>query len=105
MVKILDQPEKKHVLLMKRKSLGVMLYLSATQAFDRKSNYALWALVVLLLVLQVISYQGTPPPSGEAVAWVGLAGGSLNVLWAVWIDKHRRERVKREKRIVREDIT
>jgi hypothetical protein len=83
MVKILDQPEIKHVLLIKRRSLGVMLYLSATQAFDRKSNYALWALLFTLLFLQVISYTGNEPPSDKVIAWSGIAGGVLTLLWAV----------------------
>jgi hypothetical protein len=71
-------------------SAGVWLYSRITVPLDRRGRYGLWLFMALLLVLQVISYQGAPPPSVESIAWVGLAGGTLNVLWAWWIDRHRR---------------
>ncbi|HUU26987.1 MAG TPA: metal-dependent hydrolase [archaeon] len=72
-------------------AVGVWLYASSTKAVDRRGKYALWALVVFLLVVQIINYQGDPPPSVGVFAWVGLSAW-LIILWAWWIDRHRRVR-------------
>jgi hypothetical protein len=69
--------------------LGVWLYLRATRAKDRKGSIGLWALVVFLLLIYLGNLVGDPPPSVTAIAWVGQAQWLL-VLWAYWIDRHRR---------------
>ncbi len=71
-------------------ALGVGLYLRTTRAADRIGSFALWALVGFLLVIYFANVFGTPPPSVTALAWVGQAQWLL-VIWAYWIDRHRRE--------------
>ena len=70
-------------------ALGVGLYLRTTRAADRIGSIALWALVGFLLVIYFANIFGTPPPSVTALAWVGQAQWLL-VIWAYWIDRHRR---------------
>jgi len=67
---------------------GVALYVRATRALDRTGTYALWGLVVFLLIVSVANLTGPPPPSAQAVAWVAQSIWLL-VLWGYWIDRHR----------------
>ena len=60
-----------------------------TRATDRVGSNALWALVGFLLVIYFANVFGTPPPSVTALAWVAQAQWLL-VIWAYWIDRHRR---------------
>jgi hypothetical protein len=69
--------------------IGVARYVRATEAVDRTGAIGLWALVGFLLVVHMANIFGKPPPSVEAVAWVGQAQWLL-VLWAYWVDRHRR---------------
>jgi hypothetical protein len=68
--------------------VGAFLYLRATKARDRVGQYALWAFLLLLVVLYVANMFGPPPPSVQALAVVAF-GQWLFVLWGYWIDKHR----------------
>jgi len=70
-------------------ALGVWLYARATTACDRIGYWGYWSLVAFLLVSYAGSLFGAPPPSAEAVAWVGQSQWLL-VLWGYWIDAHRR---------------
>jgi len=70
-------------------AVGVGLYLRATHATDRIGSVALWSLVGFLLLVYFGNLFGTPPPSVTALAWVGQAQWLL-VIWAYWIDRHRR---------------
>ncbi len=63
---------------------------------DRRGALVVAALVVSHWLLDAIVHQpdlplypGAPPPSVEAIAWVGQAQWLL-VLWAYWVDNHRR---------------
>ena len=67
---------------------GAGLYLRSTRALDKTGRYALWALIGFLVLVYVLNLTSPPPPSIEAVAWVGQAGWLL-LLWAVWADRHR----------------
>jgi hypothetical protein len=69
-------------------AVGAFLYLRATKARDRVGKYALWAFLLLLVVLYVASMFGPPPPGVQALAAVSL-GQWLFVLWGYWIDRHR----------------
>lgn len=68
---------------------GLSLYLRSTRALDGTGTWALWSLAVVLVVIQLGNVLGPPPPSAEAVAWVGQAQWLL-VLWGYWIDRHRK---------------
>jgi hypothetical protein len=68
---------------------GLALYLQASRARDRTGAWALWGIVVFLLVAYAGAAFGPPPPSVAAVAWAGLAGGLVTALWGYWIERHR----------------
>lgn len=70
---------------------GTAAYLRATRARDRTGALALWGLLVFQGVIWVTSPWSPPPPSTQAVAWVGLAM-FLFIPWAAWIDRHREPR-------------
>jgi membrane-bound metal-dependent hydrolase YbcI (DUF457 family) len=73
-------------------AVGVVAYLRNTRALDRTGAVAFWSLAGFLAVLLVLNAVGPPPPSSEAVAWVGEAQWLL-VAWGYWIDRHRAARV------------
>ena len=49
----------------------------------------LMLVAILYLAIHAGNLLGAPPPSVEAIAWVGQAQW-LVVLWAFWVDNHRR---------------
>ena len=65
-------------------AVGVGLYLRATTAADAIGRWSLWGLLVFLLLIQVGDLFGEPPPSAEAIAWVGQAQWLL-VAWGYWV--------------------
>jgi len=69
-------------------ALGVWLYSHATSPKDAVGLWGFIALVVFLLLIYAGNLFGSPPPSVEAIAWVGQSQWLL-VLWGYWIDKHR----------------
>jgi hypothetical protein len=68
---------------------GLWLYCRATRTADRTGTWALVGLVAFLIAIHVGNIFGPPPPSAEAIAWVGHAQW-LFVIWAFWVDRHRR---------------
>ena len=71
--------------------IGTTLYLSVTRARNGIGRIGLWALVVVLVAIYFYALYGPPPPSPAAIA----AAGQLLwvfVLWAYWVDRHRRVR-------------
>ncbi|HEY0847842.1 MAG TPA: hypothetical protein VGE12_20925 [Noviherbaspirillum sp.] len=75
-------------------ALGVWMYARSTQATDAIGKWAFWSLVVFLLAVHAGNLFGEPPPSSQAIAWVGQAQWLL-VLWGFWVDRHRQFRVNR----------
>lgn len=71
--------------------LGVWLYCRVTTANDRTGSIGFWSLIGFLLLIHAANLAGDPPPNIAAVAWVGQAQWLL-VLWAYWVDGHRRAR-------------
>lgn len=70
-------------------AIGAWLYLRSTTAMDAIGTWGCWSLIAFLLVIYAGNLFGSPPPSADAIAWVGQAQWLL-VLWAYWVDKHRR---------------
>ncbi len=70
---------------------GVVIYRNATIAKDRMGSWSLWGLVASLVVIYVMNVFGPPPPSEQAIGWVGLAAWVFPV-WGYWIDRHRSKR-------------
>jgi hypothetical protein len=68
---------------------GVWLYVRCTAASDRQGKWGLWSLVVFLLAIYAANLFGSAPPSVTAIAWAGQLQWLL-VLWAYWVDRHRR---------------
>jgi hypothetical protein len=66
---------------------GISAYVRATRARDRIGRWGLWAYVLVLAILYVMS-SGSPPPSVRVLAWSAL-GIWLFTPWAWWVDKHR----------------
>ena len=69
-------------------ALGVWFYVRTTRPIDSAGKWSLWALVLFLSAIFAGNFSGTPPPSTQAVAWVGELHWLL-VLWGYWIDNHR----------------
>lgn len=67
------------------------LYLRTTVARDRTGTIALWALVVFVVLIYIANLSSPPPPSADAIPYVGLATW-LFVPWGAWIDRHRQAR-------------
>jgi membrane-bound metal-dependent hydrolase YbcI (DUF457 family) len=68
---------------------GAWLYARGTQPADATGKWAFGGLVAFLLLIHAGNLFGPPPPSVEAIAWVGQAQWLL-VVWAFWADNHRR---------------
>lgn len=75
-------------------AVGLWLYCRTTDAADRIGRIGFWALIGFLVVIHLANVFGAPPPSVVAVGWVGQAQWLL-VLWAYWVDAHRRARRRR----------
>ncbi|MCZ8250836.1 MAG: hypothetical protein O9318_00040 [Hylemonella sp.] len=71
--------------------LGVWLYARGTRASDAGGRWGLVGLVLFLFVVYAGNVLGSPPPSVEAIAWVGQLQWLL-VLLGYWVDRHRRLR-------------
>ncbi|MGB8316635.1 MAG: hypothetical protein WCE54_00825, partial [Ignavibacteriaceae bacterium] len=63
-------------------------YLSSTKAKNKTGNFALWGLIIFLLVIFIANIFSSPPPSVEAIGIAGLSQW-LIVAWAYWIDRNR----------------
>ena len=81
-------PVRENLLEFAMLAVGVFLYLRTTRALDNSGRRGLWALVVLLCLIQAGNSLAMPPPNAAAVAWVGEAQWLL-VAWAWWVDRHR----------------
>jgi hypothetical protein len=68
---------------------GLAVYLKSTRAKDRAGTIGFWALVAVLLVSYLGAAFGPLPPSPQAIAWTGLAGGLMTGVWGYWLDRHR----------------
>jgi hypothetical protein len=68
---------------------SLWLAATATRARDAIGRWGFAGLATLLLVIYAGNVIGPPPPSMEAVGWVGGIGGILFVALAAWVDRHR----------------
>lgn len=69
--------------------IGVAVYVRSTVALDRTGTYSFWSFIIFLILAWVGNIVGGPPPNVMALAW-GAQSAWLLVIWAYWIDKHRR---------------
>ena len=68
--------------------LGVYLYLKTTKAKNKIGTYSLAVLIIFLIIMYISNLIGPPPPSVEAIGFVGNAQW-LIILWGYWIDRNR----------------
>jgi membrane protein DedA with SNARE-associated domain len=73
--------------------VGVVLYARTTVAKDRTGTYAFWAFVAFLALVYAGNAINREPASESAMGIVGLAAVII-ILWAYWIDRHRRLRTE-----------
>jgi hypothetical protein len=71
-------------------AIGLALYVRAAPARDRMGHVALWSFVLVTSAIWLSGPFSPPPPSVQAIAVVGVAGAAVLVLWAWWIERHRR---------------
>lgn len=69
-------------------AIGVYLYFRTTKAKNKTGLYSLIGLIVFLVLMYISNFVGPPPPSIEAIGFVGNAQW-LIILWGYWIDKNR----------------
>lgn len=69
-------------------ALGVWLYSRASSSSDGAGRWGFVLLVVFLISIYAGNLFGAPPPTSEAIAWLGQLQWLL-VLWGYWLDKHR----------------
>lgn len=67
---------------------GVYLYGSSTRPRNKWGRIALWSFVAFIAIIYAMNAVGDPPPSVEAIAYVGLTQW-LFIAWGYWIDHHR----------------
>ena len=67
---------------------GLIIYLRTTRARDRVGSFALWAMVLVLLLIFFSGFVSAPPPNGRAIGMGALALW-LFIPWGYWIDRHR----------------
>lgn len=72
--------------------LGIYFYFRSTVANNKTGTIALWALIGFLSIIYITNLFGPPPPSSDAIGYVGLSQW-LIVAWAYWIDRNRDLRV------------
>jgi hypothetical protein len=70
---------------------GIALYLRTTAARDRIGSWGLAGFLVVQAAMWASGPWSSPPPSASFLAWFSL-GLWLFVLWAGWVDGHRRLR-------------
>jgi len=68
---------------------GVYLYFKSTNAENKKGTFALWGLVIFLILVYVMNIIGPPPDSAQAIGYVGLSQW-LIIAWGYWIDRNRK---------------
>ena len=68
---------------------GVYFYFKSTKAENKKGKFALWSLVIFLILVYVMNIIGPPPNSAEAIGYVGLSQW-LIIAWGYWIDRNRK---------------
>jgi hypothetical protein len=68
--------------------IGVYLYFKSTKTKNKTGTFALWSLVIFLILIYILNIIGPPPESSEAIGYVGLSQW-LIIAWGYWIDRNR----------------
>lgn len=73
-------------------SLGLWIYTYCTTSRDGIGRYGLLGLVLFLIVAYLNNIFGPPPPDDPMIIGIVTLSMWLLVLWAYWVDRHRRFR-------------
>ena len=68
--------------------VGAYFYFKSTKAENKKGKFSLWTLIIFLVVIYLMNIFGSPPPSEQAIAYVGMFLWLL-VAWGYWVDRNR----------------
>jgi hypothetical protein len=68
--------------------VSVYFYLNYTKAKNKTGRWALWGLLLFLIVIHFMNIFGPTPPNVNMVAWTALSQWLL-VGWGFWIDRNR----------------
>jgi membrane-bound metal-dependent hydrolase YbcI (DUF457 family) len=68
---------------------ALLYYLKKTQSKTRAGSWGLWGTVAFFLVAYLGAAFGPLPPSVEAIAWTGIAGGLVTAALGYWLDRQR----------------
>lgn len=73
-------------------AIGLWLYVAATKARDPIGRYGFLAYIALLVASYLRNtYSSELPNSFKAeIAWPGLIAGIVLLIWAWWLDRHRK---------------
>jgi hypothetical protein len=69
---------------------GVWLYVKGTRSKDRIGSTGFWSLIGVLALISVANLFSPPPPDVKSIAIVSNFLW-LFVVWAYWVDKHRKK--------------
>jgi membrane-bound metal-dependent hydrolase YbcI (DUF457 family) len=70
--------------------VGVYLYFKSTKTKNKKGTFALWGLVIFLILIYILNIIGPPPESAEAIGYIA-SSQWLIIAWGYWIDKNRKD--------------
>ena len=68
---------------------AVWFYAQSTRSMSWGGRISFLSFVCIIFGIQVMNYTGSPPPSVEAVGWVGMFSTFLFLAWAWIIEKKR----------------
>jgi membrane-bound metal-dependent hydrolase YbcI (DUF457 family) len=69
--------------------LGTYFYFKSTETKNKTGRFALWSLIIFLVIVYVMNVFGPPPESAEAIGYVALSQW-LIITWGYWIDRNRK---------------
>lgn len=68
---------------------GLWLYLGGSRPRDAIGRFGPWALVTLMIAIQLMAFFGNPPETSDQAAIMGLLAYFLFAGLAAWLDRHR----------------
>ena len=69
---------------------GVAIYWRATRARSVWGHVSLASFMAFLVWAYVGNLTGPPPPSIQAIIWIGILASALTIAWLAWVDRTRR---------------
>jgi hypothetical protein len=68
--------------------VGSWLYVSVVKTNKTRGFHRIWGLLLFLVAIYISNIISPPPPSVEAIGWVGLSQWII-IAWAYWIDNKK----------------